>query len=132
MLERFRVRIGWGQLLREIAVSLYRDNLLGWAAELAYFSFLALFPALLFFVALASFFRVRDLTSYIVSAMAPFTPPDLLQILRDQLTQIAQHNDTGLLTLGIIGTIWSASSGMSSAIDTLNAAYKVQEGRSWW
>src|ERR1700682_2263092 len=38
----------------------------------------------------------------------------------------------GLLTLGFIGTIWSASSGMSSTISTLNQAYHVTEGRSWW
>ncbi len=38
----------------------------------------------------------------------------------------------GLLTLGILGTIWSSSSGMLAIIDTLNSAYHVQEGRSWW
>src|SRR5205085_1072180 len=40
-------------------------------------------------------------------------------------------NNGGLLTLGILGTLWSASSGMSSVMSTLNQAYHVQEGRSW-
>src|SRR5947208_6793938 len=45
--------------------------------------------------------------------------------------QIGKNNNGGLLTLGLIGTIWSASSGMSSVSSVLNRAYHVEEGRSW-
>src|SRR5204862_4137565 len=104
------------------------DNVLGWAAELSYYFFLALFPALLFFVALASFFPVHQLTDQIVSALSRFAPGDVLAVVRDQLHQISKNNNGGLLTLGLVGTIWSASSGMSSTMSTLNQAYHVHEG----
>ena len=38
----------------------------------------------------------------------------------------------GLLTLGMLGTIWSTSSGVTAIIDTLNQAYDIQESRPWW
>jgi membrane protein len=55
-----------------------------------------------------------------------------LALIRDQLEQIGQNDNGGLLTVGLIGTIWSASSGMSSTMSTLNQAYHVTERRSWW
>src|SRR6185295_18940400 len=45
---------------------------------------------------------------------------------------IANDKATGLLTLGMLGTIWSTSSGMTAIIDTLNQAYDIQETRPWW
>ncbi|HVZ21029.1 MAG TPA: YihY/virulence factor BrkB family protein [Vicinamibacterales bacterium] len=132
ILRGLHVPMGWLQILKKVGVSLYEDNLLGWAAELAYFSFLALFPALLFFVALAGYFPVHDLTSSVVNALAGFAPSDVIDIVKTQLTQIARRPHTGLLTLGIIGAIWSASSGMSSAISTLDQVYRVRDRRSWW
>jgi len=108
-----------------------KDNVLGWAAELAYYFFLALFPALLFLVALASFFPIHDLMDKIVGALGRFAPGEMLSLVRDQILQISKNNNGGLLTIGILGTIWSASSGMSSVSSVLNRAYHVDEGRSW-
>lgn len=109
-----------------------QDNCLGLAAELAYFFFLALFPALLFFMALASFVPIARLTDHLLGALDRFAPSDVFSLIRDQVAQISQHHNGGLLTLGLVGTVWSASSGMSSVIGTLNQAYHVHETRSWW
>lgn len=38
----------------------------------------------------------------------------------------------GLLALGMLGTLWSTSSGVTAIIDTLNQAYDIQESRPWW
>jgi membrane protein len=132
LLDRLRVPLGWVGVIRRTVHRTIQDDCLGWAGELAYFFFLALFPALLFLVALASFFPIHQLTDQMLSALARFAPPDVLSIVHDQLLQISKNNNGGLLTLGIAGTIWSASSGMSSVISTLNQAYHVQETRSWW
>jgi membrane protein len=132
MLDRLRVPLNWVGVIRWTVQRTVQDDCLGWAGELAYFFFLALFPALLFFVALASFFPIHQLTDHMLIALARFAPPDVLSIVHDQLLQISRNNNGGLLTLGIAGTIWSASSGMSSVIGTLNRAYHVHEARSWW
>ena len=52
MLDRLRVPLNWVGVIRWTVQRTVQDDCLGWAGELAYFFFLALFPALLFFVAL--------------------------------------------------------------------------------
>src|SRR5450756_1017496 len=132
LLDRLRVPLSWLGVIRRTCQRTLQDNCLGPAVELAYFFFLALFPAVLFFVALASFFPIDRLTDHVLGALDRFTPPDVLSLIRDQFLQISKNNNGGLLTLGLVGAVWSASSGMSSAIDTLNQAYHVHETRSWW
>jgi membrane protein len=131
LLNRFRVPLEWNDVFRRFYKVLIADNVLGWSAELAYYFFLALFPALLFFVALASFFPIHNLMNQVLGALGSFAPGEVLTLVREQLLQISKNNNGGLLTLGFLGTVWSASSGMSSVISTLNRAYHVDDGRSW-
>lgn len=132
LLAYLRVPLGWAGVARRTAAQVFSDNVMGWAAELAYFFFLAIFPALLFLVALASFFPIDRLTDQMMSRFAQVAPVGVLALVRDQLQQISSTNSGGLLTLGLIATIWSASSGMSATMNTLNQAYHVTERRSWW
>ena len=46
-------------VLRTLARRLFTDDLLGWSAQISYYFFLALFPALILLVALASFFPIE-------------------------------------------------------------------------
>jgi membrane protein len=132
MLRALRIPIGWGDLLRRTYAEVIADNCLGLAAQLAYYFFLALFPALLFLLAIISFVPIQNLMDTITTTLARVAPSDVLSLIRDQILKIAQDKDGGLLTLGMLGTIWSTSSGMTAIIDTLNQAYDIQEGRTWW
>jgi len=49
----------------------------GLAAQLSFYSFLALFPALLFLLALSSFFPLSNLTDEVGRTLAPFTSPQV-------------------------------------------------------
>lgn len=132
MLKAFRVPITWTDLVKRTAGEVVADNCLGLAAQLAYYFFLALFPALLFFVALASFLPVSGLMDTVTGSLARVAPSEVLSIVQAQIIAIAHEKNGGLLTLGMLGTIWSTSSGVTAIIDTLNQAYDVQEARPWW
>jgi membrane protein len=58
MLCALKVPISWPELLTRTYREMLADNCLGLAAQLAYYFFLALFPALLFLVAIVSFVPV--------------------------------------------------------------------------
>src|SRR5712691_388457 len=124
-------QIGWGELFKRTLKETLDDNCLGMAAQLAHYFFLSLFPALLIVVALTSFFP-SDLLDKILGSLAAFTPPEVLEIVRDQIRQIAGSGHAGLLTFGLLGALWSSSSAMSAIVDTLNRAYGVKEARPWW
>ena len=57
LLKSLRVPLTWPEIFRRtFHEALWKDNCLAMAAQLAYYFFFALFPALLFMVALASYF----------------------------------------------------------------------------
>jgi membrane protein len=132
MLKAFKVPLTWREIAKRTWSEMLADNCLGLAAQLAYYFFLALFPALLFLVALVSFIPIHGLLDAITGSLARVMPYEALTLIEDQILKLADGKNGGLLTLGMIGTIWSTSSGVNAIIDTLNQAYDIQEGRPWW
>lgn len=131
MLRAFRVPIPWRELIVRTWREVNDDNCLGLAAQLAYYFILALFPALIVVVAVASFFP-RSTLQQVMATLAPFTPPDALSLIRTQLDAILANEQGGLLTVGVLGALWSSSAALTAIIDTLNRAYDVEETRPWW
>jgi membrane protein len=133
MLAFLRVTLSWREILRRtFKEAFFEDNCLGMAAQLAYYFFFALFPALLMLIAIASYFPYHTLVNDLFSVLGGFAPPEALRIITDQIAKIASGEEGGLFTIGFLTTIWSTSAAMTAIIDTLNAAYDIQEGRPWW
>jgi membrane protein len=132
LLAKFTVPLGWTVILQRTCRQLYRGQCFGWAAALAFYSFLALFPALLFVVSVASFLPIQHLIDQVVDLVGRVAPGDVVAIAREQLLQITGKPHGSLLALSLVGTIWSMSSGMAALIGTLNQAHHISEGRSWW
>lgn len=108
------------------------DDVLGLAAQLSYYFFLALFPAILFLLALASFFPVSNLTDDLGRTLGPFVSGPVLQLIQEQMRRISEAESGGLLTFGVLGALWSSSAALVSIVGALNAAYDIKEGRPWW
>jgi len=132
MLTFLKVPLSWGEVLRRTVRESINDNCLGMAAQLAYYFFFGLFPALLFLIALASYFPLETLIDDMFAMLGGVAPPEALSIITDQIKKISEGEQGGLLTIGIVLAIWSTSAAMTSIIDTLNTAYDIEEGRPWW
>ena len=132
MFEEFRLPISASELARRTAREVAADDCMGLAAELAYYFLLALFPALLFVVALVSFFPVEGVLDAITGMLGRLLPHEAMVLIQEQILKIGDNKDGGLLTLGLLGAVWSTSAGVSAIIGTLNTAYDIEEGRPWW
>jgi len=133
MLAQLRLPVGWFEIFkRTISESFLKDDVVGMSAQLAYYFFLALFPALLFLTSLASFFPVANLMDEMVQTVGRVAPADVLRFLMDQMKELSNQNNGGILTFAFLFTIWSSSGAMTSIISTLNSAYDITEGRPWW
>jgi membrane protein len=132
LLVPFEVSIGWGELLRRTIREINDDDCLNLAAQLSYYFFLSLFPAVLFLLAVASFFPLTHFTDDIVRTLSPITPPDVLHFLSEQMTRISNADSGGILTIGILGAVWSSSAALVAIINSLNRAYGITESRPWW
>ena len=108
------------------------DDCLGLAAQLSYYFFLSLFPALLFLLATASFFPLQNLTDDVSRALGPFVSAEVLQLIQEQMQRLASAESGGLLTAGVVGALWSSSAAIVSIVNALNKAYDLSETRPWW
>ena len=126
------VALSWSELGRRTWREVMDDDVLGLAAQLSYYFFLALFPALLFLLALASFFPLSNITDDVGRALAPFVSSQVLALIQEQMQRLANNENGGLLTFGVAGAMWSSSAALVSIVGALNRAYDIDEGRPWW
>jgi membrane protein len=120
LLNRLRVSLTWPQIFKRVLYeAFWKDNCLALAAQLAYYFFFALFPTLLFMVALASYFPLTTLIDDLFRTMGGFMPPEALQLVTDQMIKISGGEEAGLLTLGVLLALSSSSAAMVAIIDTL-------------
>src|SRR3954470_1134990 len=101
------------------------------AAGLAYYFFLSLFPLLIFMAAALSYIPLPNLFDQIMALMARFVPSQAMLMIEPVIKSVLRPPGTGLLSFGIIGTLWVASSGFASLTDALNIPYDVPETRPY-
>jgi membrane protein len=127
-----RLPLSWRELLTRTVKEFVADNGLGLAAQLAYYFFFSLFPAVLVGIAVASFFPLEHFVDRIVGALGGLVPGDITTILQAQIRKISDGKNGGILTFGLVVALWSSSAALMGLIDALNRAYDLVEGRPWW
>jgi membrane protein len=132
MIANFDMELSWRELIKRTFNETMSDDAQGLASQLAYYFFLALFPALLCLLAIASFFPLQNFADDVVRLLGPFAPHEVLDIIRQEMVKIGEGDHGGLLTVGVLGALWSSSSAMVSLIGAMNRAYDIDEGRAWW
>ncbi|WP_249872592.1 YihY/virulence factor BrkB family protein [Oceanobacillus saliphilus] len=113
----------------DFMVRFQENNVTLLAASLAYYFLLAVFPLLIVAFAIIPYFNIRaeDAMSFIASIV----PGELASIFEDNIVSLVETPRGGLLTVGIIGALWSASNGINAFIKASNQAYDVEETRSF-
>jgi membrane protein len=110
-----------------------QDDLSGRSAEMAYKFFLALFPFMIFLVAAGSFtseiIGVNNPVDEIMKQVGPSLPDDAESLLRTQLENVTNSKNPALVSIGILGSIWAASSGVGTISKALNKILAVEEDR---
>jgi membrane protein len=132
VLAYFRAPVPWTELLRRTIVDSLDDGVPGLAAQLAFYFFLALFPALLFAVSLLAYLPVEPAFGELLSRLDELLPPRAVTLVRHEIETLLGGKRESLLTLGVAGALWSSSSAMLSVITTLNQAYDIPDSRPWW
>jgi membrane protein len=124
----------WRELGRRVWCEIYDGDLLTRAAALSYYFLLALFPLLLFLIAMLGYFAEAgtELRTNLLRYLSTVVPRSASALIRTTVDEIAQNTGGGKLTFGLLTAVWAASYGMGAISDTLNSAYGVKERRPWW
>ncbi len=109
-----------------------RNHTMTMAAGLSYNFILSLFPLLIVAAALVGYLPIPHLFDQILGTMARVIPPDGMGLVREVLRDVISPNKGKLLSVGLLGTIWTASSGFSTMIEALDVAYDIPETRPFW
>ena len=102
------------------------------AGGVAFFGFLALFPALAAFIAAYGLLFDPGEVSQQIAQLQGVVPPAVLELLEEQLQRLTAAA-TGSLSwsavLALVLALWSASKGTRGVIEAINVAYDREEQR---
>lgn len=125
---------GWRQVLGRAVRQSQKDNIPLLAAGVAFFGFLALFPALIAMVTLVGLMADPGQITQQVQSFTAGLPQAAQQLISEQLAAITRSSG-GALTIGLavslLVALWSASSGTSNLMTAVNIAYEEKETRGF-
>jgi membrane protein len=132
---RLGVEAAWltvKQSLITVYNDIYDERLFVFAAGLSYYFMLSLFPLLVSMASLLGYVPIPHLFEGLLRLMAKLVPGDGMNLVRTIVSDVIAHKHRHVLTLGLVFTIWTASSGFAATIDGLNVVYRVRETRRVW
>lgn len=120
------------EFLRCLWQKIRTDNLLDYAGSVAFSAILAVFPFLLFAVALAGLVVNPDTLATLVSSIRSAVPVPVADLVVGRLQALASGRSPGLVTFGAVVAVVSASGAVAALITAFDAAYEVRESRPFW
>ena len=124
---------GWRDILWRVVLSLPQDRVLATAGGVAFFTLLAVFPAIAVVVSLYGIVADARTIGDHLAILAGILPEGGLVLIRDQIISIASKQTRTLSVAFLISSgtaLWSANSGMGALFDSLNVVYGEREKRS--
>ena len=102
------------------------------AGSLAFSSVLAMFPLLILLSAAAGFVGQPGDAAALVERVIGYAPQVVRDAMQPVIQQVLAQRNQALLTIGLVATLWTASSGMQAVRSALNRAYGIERGLPFW
>ena len=125
---------GWKQILKRSWAEHSADNMPIIAGGVAFFGFLAIFPALIALVSLYGLVASPETVARQVEELSAQLPDDAADLIGTQLESIVSNSGSALsisLAVSILAALWSASGGMGNLVTAVNIAYDEVEARNF-
>ena len=125
---------GWREVLWRVKDEISGDNISIVAAGVAFYSLLAVFPALAAMVMIYGLFADPGDVQRQLDPLKDVIPADAFNILNGQLSAVASKGSQPLgfglvLTIGL--SLWSATAGVKALFSAMNIAYEQRETRNF-
>ena len=117
------------KFVKEMFYRVMYDEISLLSANLSYYFILSLFPMLIVALALTPYFKIDQ--QFLLEKIQSYAPGDLGDYLFDMISEVLNNKNNTIITVGIVFTLWSASSGIYGIIIAFNNAFRVRDGRIW-
>ncbi|HEX6003330.1 MAG TPA: YihY/virulence factor BrkB family protein, partial [Burkholderiales bacterium] len=102
------------------------------AGSVAFSAVLSSFPLLLFLSAAAAYVGRPGAAAELARRVVSFAPPLVVETLQPVIDEVLSQRSRALVTVGLLFTVWTASSGVQAIRTALNKAYGVERGLAFW
>ncbi|RXI96485.1 YihY/virulence factor BrkB family protein [Anaerobacillus alkaliphilus] len=115
--------------VKEFYEQVKKDPIQDWAATLAFYFMLSIFPLLIFILAIVPYLPLD--IEQVYHFVHDYAPPELADLFSETVLEVIAEPKGGLLSFGILATLWTASNGINALIRALNRAHNIDETRSF-
>jgi membrane protein len=125
---------GWRDIFFRVKHKVAADNISILAAGVAFFSFLAIFPAIAALVSIFGWITSPEELQIYLHVLESFLPSEAVDLINNELQRIieAQGSRLGWGALGgTLLTLWSATKAISAMFAALNVMYDEEEKRGF-
>lgn len=119
----------WVDMGKQLGKEFSNDDAPTLAAAQAYYYLLSIVPMLILLLSILPFLNIDPQRA--VSFMENVLPSETAAAFEENIINVVSTPSGGLLTVGILGTLWSASNAVTAFIKATNHAYDVEETRSF-
>lgn len=107
------------------------DDAMGMAAQIAFYAMLGLFPFMIFVLSVISMFPLGDsLQPLLLDALQDQMPQEAAQYVTSVVMDLLPAENQGLLSFGLLASLWGASMAIGALITTINRAYNLRPRRN--
>jgi len=122
----------WAAILRRVIGGTWADGFV-YAGNLAYLSLLTLFPFFIVVATIAGSFGRTDDGLRAVNAFLRTVPRNVAELIKSPIeTVIAARSGNGLLTLGVLVTLWTVSGFIETIREIIRRAYGTVASHAAW
>src|ERR1700676_5720742 len=107
------------------------DNILDLAAQVSFYFVLSLVPFLIVLAAVIGWLPSTTLWQSFAQWITDYLPTQSRRVIFETILGLS-HGYTGFLSFGLLATLWPASSGFVSLMESLSVAYGGRDTRSYW
>lgn len=119
------------KFLKDLNQEISKDNIFNGAAALGYYLTMAIFPAMILLMTLIPYLPIDNVDKAIMDLLGQALPAEAYDMVAGVVTEVTSERRGGLLSFGLLGTLWAASAGMYAIMQQLNITYDVEEERSF-
>ena len=117
---------------RRVTAGVLEHQSMGSAAQIAYYLLFATFPFLLTLASLLAFLPIPHLMDWLLGMLGAIVPSAAVDLMRDSVERLVTRQRSGLLSAGIVVSVWAAANAVEAFMQGLNRVYGLREHRPFW
>jgi membrane protein len=125
-------RLPFWRFTQRVTSGVFEHQSMGSAAQIAYYLLFATFPFLLTLASLLAFLPIPNLMDWLLGLLGAIVPSAAVDLMRASVERLVTRQRSGLLSVGIVVSLWAAANAVEAFMQGLNRVYGLREHRPFW